>query len=317
MPIITNGDHAAAALRAAFPGVPVLPWRDSLVDGPVRALAEEAFCDDRARYLADAFGSDYTAVRAGFATRRQSFAGMARGPEEIDLWFETDLFDQLQVIEILARLAGQATRPPVRLVQVAPPLSRHDLAALASCRADITPDAFAAAVTLWDAVTAPTPAAMARETLRDGPLSVVREALRRFLQELPAPGDGLARTERQALHAIAAGADTPVTAFRHSMAREELPFLGDAGFFARLELLATFGLIDGLPRHDRGHMARRDHHAFLHAPIALADRGHAVLAGQYDLATDPHFDRWVGGTHLVSGAIWRWDTARAVLVSPK
>ena len=316
--IITNGDLAADALRTAYPGLPVLPWRDSLVDGPVQALPEEAFCDARARHLAYAFGHDYGKVRAIFAARQQTFGGMAGGSDGIDLWFETDLYDQLQVLEILACLAGQTAHPPVRLTQVPPPLPQHDIAALASRAAEVTPDEFAAAAAMWDAVTAPTPEAMAREALRDGPLPIARAALRRFLQELPAPGDGLSRIERETLRAITAGADTSAAAFRACTASEDPPFLGDAGFFLRLiDLSLTFGLIHGLSqRVVWDPAAQRCDNAFFGASIALTERGRAVLAGQHDLAVDPRIDRWVGGTHLTPGAIWRWDEARAALIPP-
>ena len=316
--IITNGDHAAGALRATFPDIAVLPWRDALVEGRVRALPDDAFCDDRARHLASTFGHDYDEVRADFAERLAALGGITEGADAIELWFETDLHDQLQVLEILVRLADRGARPPVRLTQAAPPLPQHDLAALAARSADITPHEFAAAQTMWRAVTSPTPEAMAREALREGPLPVARAALRRFLEELPAPGDGLSRIERETLRAIAAGADTPVAAFRLYVTSEELPFLGDAGFFARLMALAfAFGLVSGLPRHvafDRA--TKRYDRDFLNAPIALTERGRAALAGDHDLAADQGFDRWVGGTHLVPGAIWRWDASRTALIGP-
>lgn len=318
--IITNGDHAAGALRAAFPGTPVLPWRDALVEGPVRALPDEDFWDDRARHLAVAFGHDYKQVRANFTARHRTLGGMTGGSDEIELWFETDLHDQLQVLEILVRLAAHEydERPPVTLTQAAPPLPQHDLAALAARRADITPEEFAAARAMWQAVTSPTPVAMAQEAMRDGPLPVARAALRRLLEELPAPSDGLSRIERETLRAVAAGADTPVATFRLYATSEELPFLGDAGFFARLMALGfAFGLVRGLPRRVLwDHATQRYDRDFLNAPISLTERGRAVLSGNHDLATDPRFDRWVGGTHLRPGATWRWDVSHAALIAP-
>src|SRR5262249_27906301 len=56
-------------------------------------------------------------------------------------------------------------------------------------------------------------------------------ALRRLLEELPAPRDGLSGTERRMLRAIAAGAATPMAAFRAAQDLEAAPFLGDAWFF--------------------------------------------------------------------------------------
>ena len=316
--LITNGDQAAEALRAAYPGARVLPWRDALVEGPVLDVPDDDFCNARARHLAVAFGHDYKPVRADFAERQKTFADIAAGGETIELWFETDLHDQLQVLEILARLAALKARPSVTLTQAPPPLTKHDFAKLAEARAEVSPGQFAAATAMWNAITGMTPEAMAREARRDIPLPAARAALRRFLEELPAPGDGLSRIERETLRAIAAGAATPVAAFRDYMASEELPFLGDAGFFARLIALGfVFGLIEGLPQllvWDRA--TRRYERSFLNAPIALTDRGRAALAGSYDLTTHERFNRWIGGTHLEPGTIWRWDAARAALIAP-
>lgn len=316
--LITNGDLAAEALRAAYPGARVLPWRDALVEGPVLDLADDDFCAARARHLAVAFGHDYKLVRADFAERQRTFVDMVAGSDIIELWFETDLHDQLQVLEILARLAATSECPRLTMTQAPPPLAKHDLAKMAAASAEITSGQFAAATAMWAAVTSQTPEAMAREAAREIPLPIARAALRRFLEELPAPADGLSRIERATLRAIAAGAATPVAAFRNYMASEELPFLGDAGFFARLIALGfVFGLIEGLPQFlvwDRA--TRRYERTFLNAPIALTDRGRAALAGTYDLTTHERFNRWVGGTHLAPGTIWRWDSARSALIAP-
>jgi hypothetical protein len=317
--IITNGDHAADAIRAGFPGAHILPWRDALVEGPVLELADDEYCSARARHLAVAFGHDYDQVRADFVARQHSFAEMTDTADAIELWFETDLHDQLQVIEVLARLAAAGRRPHVTLTQVPPPLAKHDLAKMAAASAEVSSGQFAAATAMWTALRSQTPEALAREARLDIPLPAARAALRRLLEELPAPVDGLSRIERETLRAIASGADSPVAAFRSYMASEELPFLGDAGFFARLIALGfVFGLIEGLPQFlvwDRA--TRRYEHGFLNAAIALTDRGRAALAGTYDLTTHERFNRWVGATHLQPRAVWRWDRERRALLAPE
>jgi hypothetical protein len=315
-PIITNGDHAADALRKVFPGRTILSWRDALVEGPVEELPDDAFRDRRAAYLASAFGHAEAEVRNDFATRDTAFADLAASGRPIALWFETDLHDQLQLLDILARLARRP--PPLTLVQAPPPLPAHDLANLESQAQDVTAAEVAVAADLWAAVRQPTPEALAREAITDGAWPSIRTALRRLLQELPAPQDGLSRIEREILRAVGRGSATPVSAFRVYMSSEELPFLGDAGFFVRLITLAnTFGLIGGVPSvpaFDRA--AGRFDQGFLQAPLTLAARGRDVLAGEQDLATDPRLNRWVGGTHLAPGSIWRWDEPEARLIPP-
>jgi hypothetical protein len=317
-PIITNGDHAAEALRALFPDRPILPWRDALVEGPVPDLPEEAFRDQRASYLAKAFGHAEPSVKSDFAGRDSTFAELVASGRTISLWFETDLHDQLQLLDILARLAARSAAGPVTLIQVPPPLPSHDLAALDRQAEAVTTADISVAADMWAAVRQETPEALAREALAAGTWSGVRAALRRLLQELPAPRDGLSRIEREILRAVDRGGATPVSAFRVYMSTEELPFLGDAGFFDRLLVLANaYDLIDGVPStpaFDRA--AGRYVEDFLHAPLELTSGGRAVLRGEQDLAVHPRVDRWIGGTHLTPGSIWRWDETQARLMAP-
>ena len=142
------------------------------------------------------------------------------------------------------------------------------------------------------------PRALAREaTTPDERLPYLAPALRRLLEELPGTRDGLGRTERQLLEAVAAGARTRGDAFLASMAAEEAPFMGDSIAFDRLAGLE--GLV-----HDNG-------------SLQLTEDGEAVLAGRADRVELIGFDRWIGGLHVrAEGPLWRWDHARAELAGP-
>ncbi|OYX88432.1 MAG: hypothetical protein B7Y84_08595, partial [Azorhizobium sp. 32-67-21] len=68
--IVTNGDSAAANIRASGLKGRVLEWRDMLHDGPVPASDSlEIVSDARADYIAQALGLDFGEVRADFAQR--------------------------------------------------------------------------------------------------------------------------------------------------------------------------------------------------------------------------------------------------------
>src|SRR4029077_3389411 len=100
------------------------------------------------------------------------------------------------------------------------------------------PAALQAAASAWAALQTPEPTALAAWATREtAPLPFLAPALRRLLEELPAPADGLSRTERSALQAIAAGARTPPAAFVAVQRLEEAPFLGDAWFYRALSVL--------------------------------------------------------------------------------
>src|SRR6185436_9837159 len=95
---VTNGDHAVAVLRAAGMQGEILPWRDVLHEGPVdAALPLEAHSKLRARFIAEAGWAPRAEVEASFAERDAALRGSSRAPEVV-LWFEHDLYDQLQLI---------------------------------------------------------------------------------------------------------------------------------------------------------------------------------------------------------------------------
>src|SRR5262249_29412968 len=154
---------------------------------------------------------------------------------------------------------------------------------------------------------------------RDTPqLPFLAAALRRLLEELPAPGDGLSRTERSALRAVAAGAVTPPAAFAAAQRLEEAPFLGDAWFYRSL---AGVG-------HGEARLVETDEGAPLPAPPPLSDgrqfaglrlrltaTGEAVLRGETDRVELLGIDRWIGGTHVTPDSVWRWDAAARKLAT--
>src|SRR6266550_6443003 len=105
---VTNGDSVVHGFReGGMPGV-YLPWRDVLHDGAVpHRDTLEAMSDVRAREIARLGGDgDYNAFRAGFAERDATLAAF-RDHDETVLWFEHDLYDQLQLLQILAWLSHQ------------------------------------------------------------------------------------------------------------------------------------------------------------------------------------------------------------------
>src|SRR5712691_11825056 len=99
---ITNG-HSVGIPRTGIPGE-VSYWLDVLHEGPVPAgLTLEQLSAVRAQFLADTGWGD---PRSDFARRDAQLAGWARH-EEIVLWFKHDLYDQLQLIQILDWFAAR------------------------------------------------------------------------------------------------------------------------------------------------------------------------------------------------------------------
>ena len=111
---VTNGDSAAGKLRAAgIPGA-ILPWRDVLHDGPVPAgLTLKQLSERRAAYLGERGVAPADELLAGFRSRDARLED-CRTEDEVVLWFEHDLYDQLQLIQLLDWFADAMPACPGR-----------------------------------------------------------------------------------------------------------------------------------------------------------------------------------------------------------
>ena len=96
---ITNGSHAGDKLRSFVNG-PVALASDVLHEGPCPPVDGDAWHELRARFLA---GPRHKAeeVKASLAADDRAIEDACRRGDEIVLWFEHDLFDQLAIIRVL------------------------------------------------------------------------------------------------------------------------------------------------------------------------------------------------------------------------
>lgn len=309
--IITNGDNTVALMRAGGIDADMLPWRDALHDGPVSGgLLLEALSIIRAQFLAAEFRLPVGDVSREFAQRDAKLRDHARY-ERVELWFEHDLYDQLQLIQLLDFFASEKRSDGLFYVQADDYLGAQRpeaLPALEQTAVPVTAEHCAAAVRAWNAFTAPTPEALAAQA-NEPALPYLAAALQRLLQELPAIGSGLGLTQERSLTALTERPRLAAELFHITQEQETARFLGDLSFFRRIDDLAFAAtpLVTG-PRSaaNRGRTGGAgDYRAFAHTSIALTDAGRAALAERFDHARDNRIDRWLGGTHLTSGSLWR------------
>src|SRR4051794_15290360 len=260
----------------------LLAWRDVLHEGPVPDLPADELRRVRADYLAAVTGTGAAEIEAELLARDERLAAAVDACEPVVLWFEHDLYDQLQLIQILAGLPDFPTRVELICIGAFPgrpgfkglgELEADELASLWPLRAAVTPEQVHLARDAWAVVRGSDPRAVARAAAGpDERLPYLAPALRRLLEGLPGPRDGLSRSERHLLEAVAAGARSPMEAFLAAMGAEEAPFMGDLTAFDRLDALA--GLVDDA------------------AALRLTQDGEAVLAGRADRVELIGFERW-------------------------
>ena len=98
---ITNGDSAAGTMSEAGVEGKIIAWRDVLHEGPVDAsLSLEELSKQRARFIAGNNWDDFSHVSGDFTERDRVIRHLDYF-DEVVLWFEDDLYDQLQLIQLL------------------------------------------------------------------------------------------------------------------------------------------------------------------------------------------------------------------------
>jgi hypothetical protein len=316
--IITNGDSAADLLLQAGREATVLPWRDVLHEGPIVPGPLAASTPARIAYLAERFRVDPADVAADFA-ERDGLIGAHRDFERVELWFEHDLYDQLQLVQILAFFAGEEPRDGLILVQADDFLGSQTAETILRFADRARPVSSAdldLAASVWADLAQPTPAPVAAWLNRpEGSLPFLRPALLRFLGELPAPGSGVGRTEQTLLASIADGTSRPASLFSQVLAAEPAAFMGDWSFLRLIDDLA-FGAVPLIAGLAPPPASAFDDQRFHNAELVLTVAGEDILAGEVDHVDLNGLDRWWAGTRLSGRAVWRFDRDAGKLVPP-
>lgn len=308
---VTNGDSVAGTLPKTGP---VVVWRDVLHEGPVPAGLElEELSRVRAEFINRHFEVPSDEVARQFRERDQLLASF-REHEEVCLWFEHDLYDQLQILQVLDFFASVdlgATQLTIICVDSFPgvepfyglgQLNSDQLASLWDTREPVLDEQLDLARRMWMGFRDPNPVTLLDLTFGDlSALPFLRPAIKRWFEEFPSAHNGLCRIEQQILEAVLAGASSKVEIFRAHYAKEDAPFLGDGSCFL---------LIDGLVRGGALQRGRDEHR--------LTEFGRQLLDHEADwITTRKDYDRWLGGVHLqYPQNIWRWYSEKFAFVPP-
>lgn len=322
---VTNGDAAADAITSAGVVSSVLPWVDVLHDGPVPdGLKLNELSRVRAEFIAANGWGNLEDIGNLFAVRDAAF-GVAAEAGMLVLWFEADLYDQLQLIQLLSELrqCGSAAED-AELICIDDYFGQLDARAITTAyeqRKKVTQGQLALASAVWSAFREDTPVGLMRcSGVASDELPFLRAALIRFLEQYPGLGSGLSKTQLAALRAIAGGTVTPAAVFTSIAKLEDRIFLGDASFAKYLEAMSSVRsplilFSNGAPVV--GPRTGSDRKNFWHGSLALTAEGEAVFRGEADHITLNGIDHWLGGVHLTPDKLWRWDENAKVLVLAK
>ena len=289
-------------------------WADPLYEGPVPGgLTDAQIMEVRRRYLSD---PDDAVDPVNDLNEWRAAIERFDAYDELILWFEHDLFDQLNLIQLLTWIQARVPpSKPVSLVCIGSfpgrphfkglgELSPRELAPLLDTRQRVTAAQYSLAEGAWTAFRESSPEPLDDFRRSDtSALPYLSAALTRFLQEFPWTTDGLSRTERRLLELADGGIDL-WSAFPRMHDGEVAYYVTDLSLAAMAETLSRAS--PALLNLTSGH-----HQPTLDASVTLTDAGRKVLARQADRIALCGIERWLGGVHLQRDANrWRWDDTR-------
>jgi len=314
---VANGTSVTRTIAAAgIPGTRSI-WADPLYEGPVPLVADDELVAIRSRHLSREYPGNVDPVN----DLRQWRAVIAAHDayDEVVLWFEHDLFDQLNLIQVLDWIRPRV--PDGRIVSLIcigsfpgrvsfkglGELSADELRSLLPTRHRVTPGEYDLAARAWTAFRDPSPQPLDDLRRTDtSALPFLAPACERLLQEFPSTRDGLSRSERRLLQLAEQGPVALQSVFPRMQDGERAYYMTDLSLASLAVALSGTAppllTVDGV-RPDS-----------LAGSVAIADAGREVLAGRRDRVSCG-LDRWLGGVRMQSrGDTWRWDDDRSRIV---
>jgi len=322
------GDSSAETLRRS--GVPgqVMVWTELYVHGPLPSAATDAeWRRIRSAALSESLWGTVGPEACAARLARQDHDLNAFGShDEVVLWFDACLFDQLILIRQLDWFGRQdmgptrlsllcvGEHPAVPRFRGLGELSGPQMAALLPDRQDVTRAQMGLASRAWAAVRSPEPAAVAALADADtSALPYLGHALNRHLEQLPSTRNGLNRLEDEILRAAGEGQVALPALFTRVSDMEERPFFGDTYLWMTVDRLAEASH-PALRIHGPGPILRRaDPREISSWSVELTATGRALLDGRAGWFALNQPDRWWGGVHLDPARPVRWGAAHLSL----
>jgi hypothetical protein len=247
--------------------------------------------------------------------------------DETILWFEHDLFCQINLIYVLDWFSKQSMGDSrLSLICIGEfrgvadfrglgQLTGEQLASLFEKRHGVTDAELSLAARAWAAYCSADPEEISQLIDQDiSAMPFLRQALRLHLARYPSVRNGLGRVENKALEMISNGAIGFKSLFRVFARAEPVYGMGDSQFWCALKRLgqARDPLITiSASVDDKAALKSNWYHK---ATFELTETGRAVLAGERDFIETNGVDLWLGGVHLVDRELWRMDERNGKLI---
>jgi len=325
---ILNGESTAEILRLTAIEGEKFSFRDALICGPTPEGIERAeWLRLRAEHLSHTYLLPFADCHLRLVEQEQVLSSFANH-DEVILWFEHDVFCQLNLLYLLdwfARanlgenrlsLINIGTFPGKKNFRGLGELKADELASLFPSREKLTSRELKLGAAAWQAYCSAEPTEIEAFLEKDTSLlPFLKTALQAHLRRFPSVQNGLNRLENSGLRLIHQGYHQFKDLFPSFSSTEAVYGLGDSQFWNILQplvkvrnpLLAATGELDKVSLEED---------ALYSISFDLTDAGRDVLKGSANFVDLNGIDRWLGGVQLSSqGMLWCWDMQAERLTS--
>jgi hypothetical protein len=324
---IHNGDSSANSLKESNIAGENFAFREALIAGATpQGLSNEEWLKVRAQALTGEYTLDYQKCYDDLLQQQEALSKLGNH-EEVILWFEHDWFCQLHLVYLLQHIAAMdLPQTTVSLVCINEFPGREDfrglgelnseqMASLFDKRTIVTNTQKQLAQQVWQGYCSATPEALCSLLQQDtSALPFLKTALQKHLAQFPSTQNGLGIVENTALQLLHDRHANFSQLFQAFGKAEPVFGLGDTQFWDILKRLVEATepalLIDV---KDIDQAIKAD--TFLQASIQITQFGEDVLSGVKDFIQTNGIDQWLGGVHLSTDQVWRWNAeAQAILL---
>ncbi len=299
---IVNGDACINIMKKAEIQGDFLPWLDFLHEGSVPAgLNLEELSLIRAKFISEYRVGEFSEIYNRFKERNNQLKEY-REYNKIVLWFEHDLHDQLQLLQILDWFSTKNLKDiELTLIYSNNYLGEstaQQIKKMLHYAIDVTPKHFKLAQEAWSAFREPTPKSWFKLLKKTTSiLPFLKPAIFRMIEEFPSTKAGLSRTEYQALLVISNGIDEAKDIFEKCQSFEERKFMGNIVFWKILNNFENYNII------------KRD----INNKLTITPIGKELIDGKQFWFDIMPLDRYIGGCHLTLENLWCWDISSKTL----
>ncbi len=303
---IINGDIVLNNMRVQRLDGAFLPWGDFLYEGSVpESLSLDELSLIRAKFIVSLGLGEFEDIFNEFKERNSTLYSFKKY-SKIFLWFESDIYDQLQLIQVLdwfAKFSSKNTKIYIIYPEnyLALSSSKELNQFLLYNRELVTHNHFITARKAWSAFSSKTPTALYKLLYDDiETLPFLKDTIKRLLEEYPNSINGLSRTTHQILLSISNGKKNSQDIFEDCQKLENRAFMGELIFLDKIKELIESNLLN-----------------LMNSDLELTSLGKDILKGNKNYFHYKKVDRWIGGVNITNNNSWCWDIKSQQIIKYK